>query len=101
VRDAPSHEAKRRKVLRDWYITRGKKKILGCIEQHARELGVRFTAAKIVDNRYRWGPCTVRKFISQAAWRAVNDNVNFDWRRINARMFAHRLFIVHELAHLR
>jgi len=32
-----SHQAKRRDVLRDWYIARAKEKILDRVEQHARE----------------------------------------------------------------
>ncbi len=44
--------------------------------------------AKIVDNRYRWGSCT------------VNDNVNLNWRLIKAPMFVIDYVIVHELAHL-
>jgi predicted metal-dependent hydrolase len=43
---------------------------------------------KIVDNRYRWGSCTVK------------DNVNFNWRLIKAPMFVIDCVIVHELAHL-
>jgi predicted metal-dependent hydrolase len=83
-----AHQAKRREVLRDWYIARAKEKILARVEQHARELGVKFAAAKIVDNRYRWGSCT------------VNRNVNFNWRLIKAPMFVIDYVIVHELAHL-
>lgn len=83
-----ARQARRREVLRDWYISRAKEKILTRVEQHARELGVRFTAAKIVDNRYRWGSCTVK------------DNVNFNWRLIKAPMFVIDYVIVHELAHL-
>jgi predicted metal-dependent hydrolase len=83
-----AHQAKRREVLRDWYIARAKEKILARVEQHARELGVEFTVAKIVDNRYRWGSCTVK------------DNVNFNWRLIKAPMFVIDYVIVHELAHL-
>jgi predicted metal-dependent hydrolase len=71
----PGHQAKRREVLRDWYIARAKEKILDRVEQHARALGVRFGVAKVVDNRYRWGSCT------------VNDNVSFNWRLIKAPMF--------------
>ena len=82
------HRAKRREVLRKWYITRAKEKILPRISRHARELGVDYTAAKIVDNRYRWGSCTVK------------DNVNFNWRLIKAPMFVIDYVIVHELAHL-
>jgi hypothetical protein len=83
-----AHQAKRREVLRDWYIARAKERILARAEQHARELGVEFAAAKIVDNRYRWGSCT------------VNGTVNFNWRLIKAPMFAIDYVIVHELAHL-
>ena len=83
-----AHQAKRREVLRDWYIAQAREKILPRVEQHARELGVRFAAAKIVDNRYRWGSCTVK------------DNVNFNWRLIKAPMFVIDYVIVHELAHL-
>jgi predicted metal-dependent hydrolase len=84
----PAHQTRRRVVLRDWYIARAKEKILARVERHARELGVKFSAAKIVDNRYRWGSCT------------VNDNVNFNWRLIKAPIFVIDYVIVHELAHL-
>lgn len=79
---------KRKAVLRDWYITRAKEKILPRVANQARELGVSFSAAKIVDNRYRWGSCTVK------------DNVNFNWRLIKAPMFVIDYVIAHELAHL-
>lgn len=52
------------------------------------ELGVEFAAAKILDNRYRWGTCT------------VNKNLNFNWRLIKAPTFVIGYVIVHELAHL-
>ncbi len=45
-------------------------------------------AVKIVDNRYRWGSCTLK------------NNVNFNWRLIKAPMFVIDYVIVHELAHL-
>jgi predicted metal-dependent hydrolase len=83
-----SHQAKQREVLRDWYIGRAKETILARAEQQARELGVEFASARIVDNRYRWGSCTVR------------DNVTFNWRLIKAPMFVIDYVIVHELAHL-
>ena len=84
----PVHRGKRREVLRDWYIARARERIVARAERHARELGVEFRAAKIVDNRYRWGSCT------------VNDNVSFNWRLIKAPMFVIDYVIVHELAHL-
>ena len=83
-----SHRDRRRKVLRDWYIARARETILKRVEHHARELGVEFTSAKIVDNRYRWGSCT------------VNNNVNFNWRLVKAPIFVIDYVIVHELAHL-
>lgn len=81
-------QAKRREVLRSWYLTRAKEKILPRVDLHARGLGVQFSEAKIVDTRYRWGSCTVK------------DNVNFNWRLIKAPMFVIDYVIVHELAHL-
>jgi hypothetical protein len=83
-----AHQAKRREVLRDWYITQAKETILPRAALRARELGVTFTAARIVDNRYRWGSCT------------VNKNINFNWRLIKAPTFVIDYVIVHELAHL-
>jgi predicted metal-dependent hydrolase len=83
-----ARQAKRREVLRDWYIARAKETILARAEKHARELGVEFAEARIVQNRYRWGSCTVK------------DTVNFNWRLIKAPMFVIDYVIVHELAHL-
>lgn len=83
-----AHQAKRRAVLRDWYVGEARKKILPRAEEHAQGLGVQFTSARIVDNRYRWGSCT------------VGDSVNFNWRLIKAPMFVIDYVIVHELAHL-
>lgn len=79
---------KRGEALRDWYIIKAKEKIVPRVKHHAQELGVNFTEIKIVDNRYRWGSCT------------VNSNVNFNWRLIKAPMFVIDYIIVHELAHL-
>jgi len=74
--------------LRNWYIDRAKKKILPRVKLFANNLGVEYSKAKIVDNRYRWGSCT------------TNDNVNFNWRLIKAPMYIVDYVIVHELAHL-
>ncbi|MQA67268.1 MAG: DUF45 domain-containing protein [Alphaproteobacteria bacterium] len=82
-----AHQAKRRRVLKDWYMARAKEIILPRAQQRGHELGARFKAAKIVENWYRWGSCTVR------------DNVNFNWRLIKAPMFVIDYVIVHELAH--
>ncbi|HUV83442.1 MAG TPA: SprT family zinc-dependent metalloprotease [archaeon] len=79
---------KRAEALREWYINKAKEKIVPRVKLHACELGVNFTEVKIVDNRYRWGSCT------------VNNNVNFNWRLIKAPMFVIDYIIVHELAHL-
>lgn len=83
-----AQQAKRRKVLKEWYLNRAKETILPRVKRHADELGVYFKEARIVDNRYRWGSCTVK------------DNVNFNWRLIKAPMFVIDYVIVHELAHL-
>lgn len=75
-------------VLREWYMERAHVKILPRVQRFARQLGVEYKKAKIVDNRFRWGSCTVK------------DNVNFNWRLIKAPMFVVDYVIVHELAHL-
>jgi predicted metal-dependent hydrolase len=80
-----SHE--RRCVLQKWYIEKAKEKILPRVRSFASNLGVKFSEAKIVNNRYRWGSCT------------LNDNVNFNWRLIKAPMFVIDYVIIHELAH--
>jgi len=84
----PARQVKRREVLLDWYVAQAKAKILPRATQYAQELGVKFTRARIVDNRYRWGSCT------------LGDCVNFNWRLIKAPMFVIDYVIVHELAHL-
>lgn len=78
---------KREETLREWYIGKAKEKIVPRVKHHARELGVNFAEIKIVDNRYRWGSCTVK------------NNVNFNWRLIKAPMFVIDYVIIHELAH--
>ncbi len=82
------HAGRQKGSMRDWYIARAKEKILPRVRQRAQQLGVEYREAKIVDNRYRWGSCTVK------------DNVNFNWRLIKAPMFVIDYVIVHELAHL-
>jgi predicted metal-dependent hydrolase len=49
---------------------------------------VEFADAKIVDNLYRWGSCT------------VNNNLTFNWRLIKVPMTVIDYVVVHELAHL-
>ena len=83
-----SRSTERKGAMQEWYLARAKEIILPRVDRHAKDLGVRFSKAKIVDNRYRWGSCTVK------------DNVNFNWRLIKAPMFVIDYVIVHELAHL-
>ena len=83
-----SQAGKRRRVLRSWYIDRAKERILPKVKSIAATLGVDFVSARIVDNRFRWGSCTVK------------NNVNLNWRLIKAPMFVIDYVIVHELAHL-
>jgi predicted metal-dependent hydrolase len=84
----PAAQGKRVEALRDWYIDRAKEKIIPRVEVHARQLGVDVAGIKIVDNRYRWGSCTVK------------NNVSYNWRLIKAPMFVIDYVIIHELAHL-
>ena len=79
---------KREEALREWYIGKAKEKIIPRVKVHTHELGVDVSEVKIVDNRYRWGSCTLK------------DNVNFNWRLIKAPMFVIDYVIVHELTHL-
>jgi predicted metal-dependent hydrolase len=79
---------KRQEALREWYINKAKENIVPRVKVHARELGVDVANVKIVDNRYRWGSCTLK------------DNVNLNWRLIKAPMFVIDYVIIHELAHL-
>jgi predicted metal-dependent hydrolase len=83
-----AQQEKRRKVLKEWYIARARETMLPRAERYANELGVTFREVKIVDNRYRWGSCTVK------------DCVNFNWRLVKAPMFVIDYVIIHELAHL-
>jgi predicted metal-dependent hydrolase len=83
-----AQQGKRKAVLRDWYVTRANETILPRVTRYAKALGVAVGEASIVDNRYRWGSCTVK------------DNVSFNWRLIKAPMFVIDYVIVHELAHL-
>jgi predicted metal-dependent hydrolase len=84
----PARQTERREVLRGWYVAQAEQTIIPRAGHHARELGVEFSSARIVDNRYRWGSCT------------VGDSVNFNWRLIKAPMFVIDYVIIHELAHL-
>lgn len=83
-----SHASHKKGALRDWYIERAKERILPRVVKQARELGVSFGQAYIVDNRYRWGSCTVR------------NSINLNWRLIKAPIFVVDYVITHELAHL-
>lgn len=85
----PASKASARKTaLREWYVARANEKILPRVSRFAQSLGVEFKRARIVDNRYRWGSCTVK------------DSVNINWRLIKAPVFVIDYVIVHELAHL-
>jgi predicted metal-dependent hydrolase len=83
-----AQKTKQREVLKEWYVSRAAEIILPRVKRHGNELGVEFGVARIVDNRYRWGSCTVK------------NNVNFNWRLIKAPMCVIDYVIVHELAHL-
>ena len=75
-------------AMREWYIARARERILPRVARQARDLGVSYGRARIVDSRYRWGSCTVR------------DNITLNWRLIKAPIFVIDYVIVHELAHL-
>ena len=83
-----SHVRHKEGTMREWYIARARERLLPRVAARARELGVSFGKARIVDSRYRWGSCTVR------------DNINLNWRLIKAPIFVADYVIAHELAHL-
>lgn len=78
----------RRAALRAWYIAEAEAVILPKVENQARRLGVSPTSVKIVDNRYRWGSCSVEK------------DVRINWRVVKAPVHVIDYVIVHELAHI-
>ena len=85
----PTSLARRRKgAMREWYMARARERILPRVARQARELGVSFGRARIIDSRYRWGSCTVR------------DNINLNWRLIKAPIFVIDYVVAHEVAHL-
>ena len=84
----PASRAHHKGAMREWYIARAKERILPRVVKQARELGVSFSQARIVDSRYRWGSCTVR------------GSINLNWRLIKAPIFVIDYVIAHELAHL-
>jgi predicted metal-dependent hydrolase len=79
---------KREEALREWYIGKAMEKIIPQVKVQAHELGVDISGIKIVDNRFRWGSCTLK------------NNVNFNWRLIKSPRFVIDYVIIHELAHL-
>jgi len=83
-----SEGEKRTEAMREWYILKAKAKLVPRAALHARALGVDVSRVRIVDNRFRWGSCTMK------------NNINFNWRLIKAPMFVIDYVIVHELAHL-
>lgn len=82
------HQQNRRRVLREWYLKAAEETILPLAKRRAQELGVEYRAARIADNRYRWGACTPQ------------GRVTFNWRLIKAPMFVIDYVVIHELAHL-
>jgi hypothetical protein len=78
----------KRAAIQAWYKAKAREKIGPRVVEHARNLGVSYNQAKIMDSKYQWGSCT-----------PIN-NVNFNWRLIKAPMFVVDYVIVHELAHL-
>ena len=76
----PSALAGRRKGrMREWYLARARQIILPRVNRHAVLLGVEFRQASIVDNRYRWGSCT------------IGSKVTLNWRLIKSPDVRHRL----------
>lgn len=84
----PTLAADGRESFRRWYSERAVEKVLPRVRSHAKTLGVEYEDARIVDNRYRWGSCT------------VNNNIQINWRLVKAPMAVIDYVVFHELAHL-
>jgi predicted metal-dependent hydrolase len=83
-----ANQDKAEQLFRKWYVKQAEEKIIPRVKYHAKNLGVRYKAIKILDLKYRWGSCTPK------------DNIHFNWRLIKAPMYVIEYIIVHELAHL-
>jgi len=82
------NQDKAEQLFKDWYYRHAEEKIIPKVMFHAKNLGVKYNAIKILDLKYRWGSCTPK------------DNINFNWRLIKAPIFVIDYIIVHELTHL-
>lgn len=83
-----SNQDKAEQLFQKWYIKQAEEKIIPKVRYFAKNLGVKYTAIKILDLKYRWGSCTPK------------DNINFNWRLIKAPVYVIDYIIVHELTHL-
>jgi hypothetical protein len=83
-----SNQEKAEQLFKEWYFKQAEEKIIPKVKFHAKNLGVKFRAIKIVDLKYRWGSCTPK------------DNINFNWRLVKAPIYVIDYIIVHELTHL-
>ena len=77
-----------RQLLKDWYIKQSQEKIVPKVKHFANHLGVKFNKISILDMKFTWGSCTPK------------DNINFNWRLIQAPGHVIDYIIVHELSHL-
>jgi len=77
-----------RQLLKDWYIKQSVEKIVPKIKHFANHLGVNYNKISILDLKFTWGTCTPK------------DNINFNWRLIQAPGYVIDYIIVHELTHL-
>jgi len=82
------NQSEAERLFIEWYFTQAEEKIIPKVKFHAKNLGVKYNAIKILDLKYRWGSCTPK------------DNINFNWRLIKAPIFVIDYVIVHELTHL-
>jgi predicted metal-dependent hydrolase len=83
-----SNQERAEQLFKEWYFKQAEGKIIPKVKFHAKNLGVKYNAIKILDLKYRWGSCTPK------------DNINFNWRLIKAPIYVIDYIIVHELTHL-
>jgi predicted metal-dependent hydrolase len=82
------NQNKAEQLFKEWYFKQAEERIIPKVKLHAKSLGVKYNAIKILDLKYRWGSCT------------PNNNINFNWRLIKAPIYVIDYIIVLELTHL-
>jgi predicted metal-dependent hydrolase len=74
--------------LRDWLCVEARRDIVGRVEWHSKNLGLKHGRVTVRDQKSRWGSCSTTKALA------------FSWRLIMAPSFVLDYVAAHEVAHL-